>query len=188
MRLNSLEVKKISESNIKKLLSFLDKYIEEREIGIEIYEPLNNVLDEVERISSDTYENFKEGFSSLPRNDNIANFLLYHNIRNLKLTTYKIIDSFKIAKEKALNPLVAKNLRKFIEPYFRFLLFLKLIKQSGVLEIDLLSGELEKFRDIAESYGFLCSLNEELKYDKITHKEFRELMDSMSDIKIEECH
>lgn len=178
----------ISESNIKTVMSLLDKYIEEKKIGMEIYEPLNNILDEVEKISSNAYEKSKVEFPKLSRNDNITNFLFYHNMRNLKLTTYKIIDSFRLAKEKALNPVVAKNLKKFLEPYFKFLIFLKLIKQSGVLEIDLLSEELEKFRNTAQKYGFLCSLDEELKYDEITHKEFRELMKSMLDIKIEECY
>lgn len=173
---------------IKILISLLDKYIENKELGVEIYAPLNDLLDEVEDLSTETFKNIKESFLEGSKNEKITNFLYYHSVRNLRLTSYKIIDSFKLAKVKALNPLVARQLRNFIEPYIKFLLFLKILKQETFPKVELLSEELEKFRDNARQNNFLCSLNDELKYDKITHKEFRDLMNSMKEINIEKMH
>lgn len=172
----------------KLLISLLDRYIEDKTLGVEIYAPLNDLLSEIEELSTETSKNIKESFLKGSKDQNITNFLYYHSVRNLRLTTYKIIDSFKLAKAKALNPTVARQLRNFLESYIKFLLFLKLLKQETFPQVELLSEELEKFRDIAKQNNFLCSLHDELKYDKITHKDFRELMNSMSEINVEEMH
>ena len=179
---------RISGSYIKIINSLLDDYIERRELGDEIYPPLNTFLDEVQDYFSEAYIGFNNSFLKKSKNEDITNFLFYHSARNLKLTTIKVIDSFRLAKIKALNPKVARQLKSFIGPLIKFLIFLKLMKQENFPKIDLLSEELEEFRNVAKQNGFLCSLDEELKYDKITHKEFRDLMDSMREINIEEFH
>ena len=63
-----------------------------------------------------------------------------------------------------------------------------LLAEETFPKIDLLSEELEEFRNVAKENDFLCSLDEELKYDKITHDEFRDLMNSMREIDIKEFH
>jgi len=179
---------RISESYIKIINSLLDDYIERGEFGDEIYTPLNTLLDEIQDLISEVYIEFNNSFLKKSKNEDITNFLFYHSARNLKITTYKVIDSFKLAKVNALNPLVTKRLKNFIEPLIKFLIFLKLMKQETFPKIDLLSEELEEFRNVAKENDFLCSFDEELKYDKITHKEFRDLMNSMREIDIEEFH
>ena len=179
---------RISESYINIINSLLDGYIERREIGDEIYAPLNTLLDEIQDFFTEVYHDFNNSFRKKSENEDITNFLIYHSTRNLRLTTIKVIDSFRLAKVKALNPKVARQLKSFIEPLIRFLIFLKLMKQETFPKIDMLSEELEKFRSIAKEKDFLCNLNEELKYDKITHKEFRNLMNSIRDINLAEFH
>ncbi|MHA1241499.1 MAG: hypothetical protein ACTSQU_12040 [Promethearchaeota archaeon] len=178
----------MSKPYIKILMSLLDKYIENKKLGFEIYAPLNDLLDEIEALSTETFKNMKESFLKGSKNENITNFLYFHSVRNLRLTTYKIIDSFKMAESRALNPVVARQLKAFIEPFYKFLFFLKILKQETFPKVELLSEELEKFRETAKQSNFLCSLHDELKYDKITHKEFRDLMNSMGEINIEEMH
>ncbi|KKK40769.1 hypothetical protein LCGC14_0519440 [marine sediment metagenome] len=178
----------MSESYIEIINSLLDDYIERRELGDEIYDPLNILLSEIQDFLSEVYLDFNNSFLKKSKNEDITNFLFYHSTRNLRLTTIKVIDSFKLAKVKALNPKVARQLRSFIEPLIKFLMFLKLMKQETLPKIDMLSEELEKFRSIAKENDFLCNIDEELKYDKITHKEFRSLMDSIREINLAEFH
>jgi len=178
----------VSESYIEIINSLLDDYIERRELGDEIYDPLNILLSEIQDFLSEVYLDFNNSFLKKSKNEDITNFLFYHSTRNLRLTTIKVIDSFKLAKVKALNPKVARQLRSFIEPLIKFLMFLKLMKQETLPKIDMLSEELEKFRSIAKENDFLCNIDEELKYDKITHKEFRSLMDSIREINLAEFH
>jgi len=182
------EVIRISESYLNIINSLLDDYIERRELGDEIYTPLNTLLGEIQDFFSEVYLEFNNSFLKKSKNEDITNFLFYHSARNLKLTTIKVIDSFKLAKVKALNPKVAKQLKSFIEPLIKFLMFLKLMKQESFPKIDMLSEELEKFRSIAKEKHFLCNLDEELKYDEITHKKFRNLMDSIREINLAEFH
>ena len=179
---------RISESYIEIINSLLDDYIDRGEIGDEIYAPLTTLLNEIQDFYSEVYLEFNNSFLKKLENENIINFLFYHSTRNLKLTTNKVIDCFKLAKVKKLNPKVARQLKSFIEPLIKFLIFLKLMKQETLPKIDILSEELEKFRSIAKENNFLCSLDEELKYDKITHKEFRNLMDSIREIDITKFH
>ena len=121
-----------------------------------------------------------KAFLKKSRQENVFNFLFFHGVRNLKLTTYKIVESFKQAKAKELNPLVAKQLKIFIEPYIKFLMFLKVIRQTNMSKI-VISEELEKFRDIAKKTSFLCDTSEELKYDNIDRDEFKKLLKSIRD-------
>ena len=69
--------------------------------------------------------------------------------------------------------------------YVKFLFFLKIIQEETFPKISFISRELEKFRTSARDYSFLCNTDEELRYDKIKHKDFRELINSLKDIKIE---
>ena len=178
----------MSESYISDINSLLDRYIKEKEIGEEIYPILDGLLSEVEKLSEETYEKMDEKFLKVNQEENISNFLFFHSIRNLRLITLKIIDQFKLAKAKKLNPLVAKNLKKFINFYVKFLFFLRVIQEETFPKIDLISKELEIFRTSAREYSFLCNTNEELKYDQIKHKDFRELINSLKEIKIEAIH
>jgi len=178
----------LSESYISSINSLLDRYINEREIGEEIYPILNDLLGEVEKLNLEAFEKIDETFLKVDKQEDISNFLYFHSIRNLRLTTLKIIDQFKLAKAKKLNPLVAKNLKKFISFYVKFLFFLRVIQEETFPKIDLISKELEKFRTSAREYSFLCDTHEELRYDKIKHKDFRELINSLKDIKIESIY
>ncbi len=178
----------MSESYISSINSLLDRYINEREIGEEIYPILKDLLGEVEKLNLEAFEKIDETFLKVDKQEDISNFLYFHSIRNLRLTTLKIIDQFKLAKAKKLNPLVAKNLKKFISFYVKFLFFLRVIQEETFPKIDLISKELEKFRTSAREYSFLCDTHEELRYDKIKHKDFRELINSLKDIKIESIY
>jgi len=178
----------LSESYISSINSLLDRYINEREIGEEIYPILKDLLGEVEKLNLEAFEKIDETFLKVDKQEDISNFLYFHSIRNLRLTTLKIIDQFKLAKAKKLNPLVAKNLKKFISFYVKFLFFLRVIQEETFPKIDLISKELEKFRTSAREYSFLCDTHEELRYDKIKHKDFRELINSLKDIKIESIY
>lgn len=178
----------MSESYITDINSLLDRYIEEKEIGKEIYPILEGLLSEVEKLSEEAYEKMDETFLKVNKQEDMSNFLFFHSIRNLRLTTLKITDQFKLAKARKLNPLVAKNLKQFINFYVKFLFFLRVIQEETFPKIDLISKELEKFRTVAREYSFLCNTNEELKYDQIKHKDFRELINSLRDIKIEAMH
>ncbi len=178
----------MSESYISSINSLLDRYINEREIGEEIYPILKDLLGEVEKLNLEAFEKIDETFLKVDKQEDISNFLYFHSIRNLRLTTLKIIDQFKLAKAKKLNPLVAKNLKKFISFYVKFLFFLRVIQEETFPKIDLISKELEKFRTSAREFSFLCNTHEELRYDKIKHKDFRELINSLKDIKIESIY
>ena len=175
----------MSESYISSISSLLDRYIEEREIGEEIYSILDGLLGEVEKLNIEAFEKMEETFLKVNTQEDMSNFLYFHSIRNLRLSTLKIIDQFKLAKAKKLNPSIAKNLKQFINFYVKFLFFLKIIQEETFPKISLLSKELKKFRTSAREYTFLCNTNEELRYDKIKHKDFRELIHSLKDIKIE---
>ncbi len=178
----------MSESYIIDINSLLDRYIEEKEIGKEIYPILEGLLNEVEKLNEDAYEKMDETFLKVNKQEDMSNFLFFHSIRNLRLTTLKIIDQFKLAKAKKLNPSIAKKLKQFINSYVKFLFFLKVIQEETFPKIDLISKELEKFRLSAKEYSFLCNTNEELKYDQIKHRDFRELINSLKDIRIEAMH
>ena len=178
----------MSESYISSINSLLDRYIKEKEIGEEIYPILEGLLDEVEKLNRGAYEKIDETFLKVNTQEDLSNFLYFHSIRNLRLTTLKIFDQFKLAKAKQLNPIVAKNLKQFINLYVKFLFFLKIIQEETFPKIGLISKELEKFRNSAREYSFLCNTHEELRYDKIKHKDFRELINSLKDIKIESLH
>jgi len=178
----------MSESYISNINSLLDRYIMEGEIGDEIYPVLESVLGEIEKFSTEAYEKMDENYLKVNNEEDMSNFLYFHSIRNLRLTTLKIIDQFKLAKAKKLNPLVAKNLKKFISFYIKFLFFLRIIQEETFPRIDLISKELQKFRSSAKEYSFLCNTNEELRYEKIKHKDFRELINSLKNIKIEAMH
>jgi len=178
----------VSESYISSISSLLDRYIEEKKIGEEIYSILDGLLGEVEKLNIEAIEKMEETFLKVNTQEDMSNFLYFHSIRNLRLSTLKIIDQFKLAKAKKLNPSVAKNLKQFINFYVKFLFFLKIIQEETFPKIDLISKELEKFRTSAKEYSFLCNTNEELRYDKIKHKDFRELIKSLKDIKIETLH
>lgn len=157
----------------------------EKEIGEEIYPILEDLLGEVEKLNQNAYDKMDETFLKVSKQEDMSNFLYFHSIRNLRLATLKIIDQFKLAKAKKLNPAVAKNLKLFINYYVKFLFFLKIVPKESFPKISLISKELEKFRTSARDYSFLCSTDEELRYDKIKHKDFRELIKSLKDIKIE---
>jgi hypothetical protein len=178
----------MSEPYISDIISLLDRYIEKKEIGEEIYPVLKDLLHDVEKLSEEAYEQLDRTFLKVTIQEDMSNFLFFHSIRNLRLTTLKIIDQFKLAKEQKLNPLIAKNLKQFINPYVKFLFFLRVIQDETFPKIDLISNELEKFRESAKQYSFLCSTDEELEYDKITHKEFRELINSLKSLRIEAMH
>ncbi len=178
----------MSESYISDINSLLDRYIKEKEIGDEIYPILEGLLGEVEKLNLEAYEKIDETFLKANKQEDMSNFLYFHSIRNLRLTTLKIIDQFKLAKAQLLNPIVAKNLKQFINFYVKFLFFLKIIQEETFPKVDLISKELEKFRTSAKEYSFLCNTNEELRYDNIKHKDFRELINSLKDIKIESTH
>ena len=178
----------MSEPYISGINSLLDRYIKERDIGEDIYPILDGLLGEVEKLNLEAYEKMDETFLKVNKQEDMSNFLYFHSIRNLRLTTLKIIDQFKLAKAKKLNPVIAKNLKKFINFYVKFLFFLKIIQEETFPKIDLISKELQKFRNSAKKYSFLCNTNEELRYDKIKHKDFRELINSLRDIKIESMH
>lgn len=178
----------MSESYISGFNSLLDRYIKEKEIGEEIYPILNAILNEVEKLNLEAYEKMDESFLKVDSHEDTSNFLYYHSIRNLRLTTMKIIDQFKLAKAKKLNPKVAKNLKQFINFYVKFLFFLKIIKEETFPKINIISKELEEFRSSARKYSFLCDTNEELRYDKIKFKDFRDLINSLKDINIESMH
>jgi len=178
----------VSEPYISGINSLLDRYIKERELGEEIYPILEGLLAEIEKLNLEAYEKMDETFLKVNKQEDISNFLYFHSIRNLRLTTLKIIDQFKLAKAKKLNPVIAKNLKHFINFYVKFLFFLRIIQEETFPKIDLISKELEKFRTSAREYSFLCDTHEELRYDKIKHKDFRELINSLKDIKIEAMH
>ncbi len=175
----------MSESYISDINSLLDRYIKEKEIGDEIYPILEELLGEVEKLNLEAYEKLDETFLKVNKQEDMSNFLYFHSLRNLRLTTLKIIDQFRLAKAKKLNPSVAKNLSVFINFYVKFLFFLKIIREKTFPKVDLISKELEKFRNSAKEYSFLCNTNEELRYDNIKHKDFRELINSLKDIKME---
>jgi len=157
----------------------------EKEIGEEIYPILEDLLGEVEKLNQNAYDRMDETFLKVSKQEDTSNFLYFHSIRNLRLATLKIIDQFKLAKAKNLNPAVAKNLKQFITFYVKFLFFLRIVPEEPFPKMNLLSKELEKFRTSAREYSFLCNTDEELRYDKIKHKDFRELINSLKDIKIE---
>lgn len=137
-------------------------------------------MNEIEELDSEAYEIMNNSFLKESKQKDVVNFLFFHGVRNLKLTTCKIIDSFKQAKSKQLNPIVAKQLKLFIEPYIKFLVFLKLVHRKGISG-SFISEEIEKFRDIAKKTSFLCSTEEELKYDNIDQNEFKKLFKSIRD-------
>ena len=178
----------MSESYISGINSLLDRYINEGEIGEEIYPILESLLGEVEKLNLEAYEKIDETFLKVNTQEDMSNFLYFHSIRNLRLSTLKIIDQFKLAKAKKLNPIVAKNLKQFLNFYIKFLFFLKVIQEETFPKLDLISKALERFRISAREHSFLCNTNEELKYDKIKHKDFRDLIKSLKDIKIESMH
>ncbi len=178
----------MSESYILGINSILDRYIKEKKLGEEIYPILEELLGEVEKLNLEAFEKMDKTFLKVNVEEDMSNFLYFHSIRNLRLTTLKIVDQFKLAKAKQLNPIVAKNLKQFINSYVKFLFFLKIIQEETFPKIDLISNQLEKFRTSARESSFLCNTSEELKYDKIKHKDFRDLINSLRDIKTKAVH
>ena len=58
----------------------------------------------MEKLNLEAYEKIDETFLKVNTQEDMSNFLYFHSIRNLRLSTLKIIDQFKLAKAKKLNP------------------------------------------------------------------------------------
>ncbi len=178
-------MKIISETYFTKINSILDNYISKKELGEDIYSPLNKLLDDVKNLNESAFNRLDRNFLEKSKEDSASNFLFYHSIRNLKLSLLKIIDRFKQAKAKQLNPLIAMQLKEFIKYFMGFLIFLKRIQQKELYGIDILSDELERFRNKTREYLFLCNTDEEFRYDNIPEEEFERLFKSIQENNID---
>lgn len=128
----------------------------------------------------------KKNFLEKTDKESIYNFLFYHCIRNLKITLLKIINRFKQAKLKQLNPLIARQLKSFLESFSNFLTFLKTIELKETDKIEIMSERLEEFRDKAEESSFLCGIEEEFYYDEIGEDEIEKIFKMVQEIDLEE--
>jgi len=178
-------MKIISETYFTKINSILDNYISKKELGEDIYSPLNKLLDDVKNLNESAFNRLDKNFLEKSKEDSAYNFLFYHSIRNLRLSLLKIIDQFKQAKAKQLNPLIAAQLKEFIKYFMGFFIFLKRIHQKELYGIDILSDELEKFRNKTREYSFLCNTEEEFRYDNIPEEEFESLFKSIRENSID---
>ena len=166
--------------------TILDGYIKERLIGVEINIPLEKLLNKILDLHEKAFKKFDNDFSKGIQERDISNFIYYHSVRNIKLALLKIGDSLKEAKERELNPAVAKDLKGFIKPLKRFINAVERVKPEKLLKVMDLSEKLESFRDEAEKFNFLCNLEEEIQYDKLSEEDFKELLSSIRDIDLDE--
>jgi len=148
--------------------------------------PLEKLLKKAGELNEKAFERFDRDFSKGTHERDVFNFIYYHRLRNLRLTLLKIIDRLQDAKTRNLNPTVAKNLKGFMKPLSRFINSVEKVRIGEFSKTTELSEELESFRGEAEKYEFLCDLDEEIRYDKISKDDFKKLLMSIRDVDLDE--
>ncbi len=170
----------------EKILVLLDDYIKKKEISSEIEKPLNEMLEDAKNIEADALNILCIDPLTKTEEQSSINFSVYHYARNIKVSILKTIDQFRVAKKKALNPLVAKQLKIFIDPLIDSIIFLRNLLKTGSIDNEVLKNKFEQFLNKAEETSFLCSTSEELRYGDIKTREFRDFVASIRASELEE--